>query len=86
MPPEHGKWGLFYYYHTMAKCLDTLGIDEVTDANGVHHNWRADLTAALAKRQRPDGSWINENHWLEADPPLVTGYALMALGRCKPKQ
>jgi squalene-hopene/tetraprenyl-beta-curcumene cyclase len=86
MPPEHSQWGLYYYYHTMAKCLDTLGIDEVVDANGVHHNWRADLTAALAKRQGPDGSWINENHWLAADPPLVTGYALMALGRCKPKQ
>jgi squalene-hopene/tetraprenyl-beta-curcumene cyclase len=85
MPPEHSQWGLFYYYHTMAKCLDVLGVDEVIDANGVHHNWRSDITAALAKRQRPDGSWLNENHWLEADPPLITGYALMALSRCKPK-
>ena len=43
------------------------------------------ITSALAKRQRSDGSWINDNHWLEADPNLVTGYALMALVYCKPK-
>jgi squalene-hopene/tetraprenyl-beta-curcumene cyclase len=86
MPPRRSQWGLFYYYHTMAKCLDVLGVDYVTDANGVKHDWRADITAALAKRQRPDGSWANESHWMEADPNLVTGYALMALAHCKPKQ
>jgi squalene-hopene/tetraprenyl-beta-curcumene cyclase len=69
----------------MAKCLATLGIDEVVDADGNKHDWRADITAALAKRQRPDGSWINEIHWMEADPNLVTGYSLMALSYCKPK-
>jgi squalene-hopene/tetraprenyl-beta-curcumene cyclase len=86
MPSPHAHWGLYYYYHTMAKTLDTLGIDDVVDVHGQKHNWRADITAALARRQRPDGSWINENHWLEADPNLVTGYALMALGHCKPKK
>jgi squalene-hopene/tetraprenyl-beta-curcumene cyclase len=85
MPGDHTQWGLYYYYHTMAKCLDLIGVDEVIDANGIHHNWRAEITSALAKRQRPDGSWINVNHWLEADPNLVTGYALMALAHCKPK-
>jgi squalene-hopene/tetraprenyl-beta-curcumene cyclase len=85
MPRSQAQWGLYYYYHTMAKCLATLGIDEVVDAAGNKHDWRADITAALAKRQRPDGSWINENHWMEADPNLVTGYALMALSYCKPK-
>src|SRR5438876_5276074 len=86
MPRPHAQWGLYYYYHTMAKCLSVLGIDEVVDANGVKHDWRADITAALAKRQRSNGSWVNENHWLEADPNLVTGYALMALSYCKPKK
>jgi squalene-hopene/tetraprenyl-beta-curcumene cyclase len=86
MPRDRSQWGLFYYYHTMAKCLAVLGIDEVVDSAGVKHDWRADITNALAKRQRPDGSWINENHWMEADPNLVTGYALMALGHCKPKE
>jgi squalene-hopene/tetraprenyl-beta-curcumene cyclase len=86
MPKARSQWGLYYYYHTMAKTLDVLGIDELVDANGIRHDWRADITAALAKRQRPDGSWLNENHWLENDPNLVTGYALMALGYCKPKK
>ena len=86
MPGERGQWGLFYYYHTMAKCLDVLGIDEVEDAAGVKHDWRADITAALAKRQQKDGSWVNNSHWMEADPNLVTGYALMALSYCKPKK
>jgi squalene-hopene/tetraprenyl-beta-curcumene cyclase len=85
MPPGRKQWGLYYYYHSMAKCLDALGVDEVVDPNGVKHDWRAELTAALAKRQRPDGSWINDAHWMEADPNLVTGYALMALAHCKPK-
>jgi len=86
MPKVHADWGLYYYYHTMAKCLDALGIDEVVDTAGSKHDWRADITAALAKRQRPDGSWVNLNHWMEADPNLVTGYALMALSHCKPKK
>ncbi len=87
MPQERAQWGLYYYYHTMAKCLDALGVDEVTDAQGRKHNWRADLTEALAKRQRPDGSWVNEqDRWMEGDPNMVTGYALMTLGYCKPRK
>jgi squalene-hopene/tetraprenyl-beta-curcumene cyclase len=86
MPPVREKWGLYYYYHTMAKCLDVLGVDYVKDAKGKLHDWRADITAALAKRQNKDGSWSNNSHWMEADPNLVTGYALMALSYCKPKQ
>ena len=86
MPPQLAHRGLYYYYHTFAKCMDALGQDTFTDANGVKHDWRADLIAALAKRQRPDGSWLNENdRWMEGDPNLVTGYALMALSYCKKK-
>jgi squalene-hopene/tetraprenyl-beta-curcumene cyclase len=86
MPGVRQKWGLYYYYHTMAKCLDAMGVDTVTDAKGKVHDWRAEITAELAKRQREDGSWVNTNHWMEADPNLVTGYALMALSYCKPKK
>jgi squalene-hopene/tetraprenyl-beta-curcumene cyclase len=86
MPEARKEWGLYYYYHTMAKCLDALGMDYVVDAKGQKHNWRADILGALAKRQRPDGSWVNNAHWMEADPHLVTGYALMALSYCRPKQ
>ena len=86
MPPQNAQRGLYYYYHTMAKTLDLLGDDAFADDKGVKHDWRADLFAALAKRQRPDGSWVNEtDRWLEGDPNLVTGYVLMALGHCKPK-
>jgi len=66
--------------------LAVLGVDEIVDAAGVKHDWRADITTALAKRQRPDGSWINDNHWMEADPNLVTGHALTGIGHCKPKE
>src|SRR5262249_14879726 len=60
MPKERAHWGLYYYYHTMAKCLEVMGVDEVVDAAGKKHDWRAELTAELAKRQQPDGSWRNE--------------------------
>jgi len=86
MPGPRKEWGLYYYYHTMAKCLDTLGIDYVEDARGQKHNWRADILGALAKRQQANGSWVNNGHWMEADPNLVTGYALMALSYCRPRQ
>ena len=86
MPPQLGGRGLFYYYHTMAKTLDLLGEDVFVDDKGVKHDWRADLLTAIAKRQKPDGSWTNEtDRWLEGDPNLVTGYMLMALSHCKPK-
>jgi squalene-hopene/tetraprenyl-beta-curcumene cyclase len=86
MPEGRDQWGLYYYYHTMAKCLDALGIDQVEDAQGRKHDWRADLVAALAARQQANGSWVNpKDHWMEGNPAVVTGYALMALSYCKPK-
>jgi squalene-hopene/tetraprenyl-beta-curcumene cyclase len=87
MPAAQSHRGLYYYYHTMAKCLDVLGEDILVDAQGKRHDWRADLTAALGKRQRPDGSWVNDkDQWMEGDPNLVTGYALLALNHCKPRK
>lgn len=77
--------GLYYYYHTFAKALDALGQDVFTDADGTKHDWRQELVAELARRQQPDGSWTNTNsRWLEGDPNLVTGYALLALSYCRP--
>ena len=50
-------------------------------------SWRAEITAAIAKRQRADGSFTNDmDRWMEGDPNLVTGYALMALSYCKPRK
>lgn len=86
MPQVRAQWGLYYYYHTMAKCLSVVGEDVLVDADGKKHDWRAEMTEALAKRQKGDGSWINEqDRWMEGDPQIVTGYALMALSYCKPK-
>lgn len=31
--PGMGDAGLYYYYHTFAKALDALGLDEIEDAN-----------------------------------------------------
>ena len=83
--PFMGNDGLYYYYHTFAKALDAMKLDAVEDAKGVKHYWRVELANELFRRQRPDGSWTNENNrWLEGDPDLVTGYALLTLTYCQP--
>lgn len=87
MPKLKSHQGLYYYYHSMAKCLDAYGVDVIEDAAGKKHDWRAEIAEALIKRQKPDGSWVNEAEpWMEGDPNLVTGYALMTLSYCKPKK
>jgi squalene-hopene/tetraprenyl-beta-curcumene cyclase len=84
--PGMGDAGVYYYFHTFAKALDALQLETVTDESGVMHVWRTELIQELAKRQQPDGSWINANdRWLEGDPNLVTGYVLLTLSHCKPK-
>ncbi|NIP87063.1 MAG: hypothetical protein GTO03_16470 [Planctomycetales bacterium] len=84
--PGLGQQGLYYYYHTFAKALAALGEDEFADAAGVKHNWRQELLAHLAAVQQPDGSWVNTHpRWMEGDPNLVTGYALLAISYCRPE-
>ena len=83
--PGMGQAGLYYYYQTVAKALNATGAGDLVDAAGRRHDWRRDLTAELVKRQRADGSWINTaDRWMESDPSLVTGYALLTLSYCKP--
>ncbi len=82
--PGMNNAGLYYYYHTFAKALAAVGQKTFVDAEGVTHDWRAELIAELASRQQSNGSWGNENdRWLEGDPNLVTGYALLALSYCR---
>lgn len=84
--PGMGEAGLYYYYHTFAKTLATIGEDELVDADGKKHSWRADLINELASRQKENGSWVNDaSRWLEGDPNIVTGYSLLALSYAKPK-
>ena len=80
-----GDAGLYYYYQLFAKALSAMDQPTITDASGKAHNWRADLVRALVSRQQADGSWVNSNaRWMEGDPNLVTGYALLALAQCRP--
>lgn len=86
MPPAKAKTGIYYYYQTMAKTLAVLELDVIEDDKGVKHDWRAELTVHLAKEQKADGSWGNDqDRWMEGDPNLVTAYSLLALGYAKPK-
>lgn len=82
--PGMEQAGLFYYYQTFAKALNALKMDKIKDAKGVEHDWRAELIAELTARQKPDGSFVNdEKRWMESDANLVTGYALLALAQLK---
>ena len=82
--PGMGDSGLYYYFHTFAKSLSAYGESNFVEKDGDKHDWKQELIAALASRQKEDGSWANSNErWLEADPNLATGYALLALSYAK---
>lgn len=74
--------GIYYYYMTFAKCLDTLGSETIATDSG-KKNWPQDLAEVLLKKQKPAGFWINEanNRWWEGNPLLPTLYALNGLNR-----
>jgi squalene-hopene/tetraprenyl-beta-curcumene cyclase len=83
--PGLGQRGLYYYYQTFAKTLALIGRPTLGDAGGKAHDWRADLTAALAARQNPNGSWVNPaDSFMEGDANLVTAYGLLALAYARP--
>lgn len=80
MPHEQSLEGLYYYYLVFAKALRAWGEAEITDLKEQKHNWRCELIDALAQRVKPDGSWANgASRWEEADPVLVTTYAVLSL-------
>jgi squalene-hopene/tetraprenyl-beta-curcumene cyclase len=82
--PGAGQAGLYYYYTTFAKAMAALGEDVFADARGVKHPWRKELFEELKKRQKPDGSWANDNQaFLENQPELATAFAVLALSYCK---
>jgi hypothetical protein len=63
-----------------------VGKPTLVDASGKEHDWRAELVAALAKRQDANGSWVNRaDSFMEGDANLVTGYGLLALAYARAK-
>jgi squalene-hopene/tetraprenyl-beta-curcumene cyclase len=73
--------GQFYYLHAFGKAMKAYNHDEITDAKGVKHNWRTELTDFLKAQQKPDGSFVNakSERWFEGNPVLATSYAVLAL-------
>lgn len=83
--PGIGQSGHFYYLHTMSKALNAIDEPEFEDVQGRSHDWDADIRRKLQSMQQPNGSWVNaDTRWLEGDPNLVTGYALLTLANCQP--
>jgi squalene-hopene/tetraprenyl-beta-curcumene cyclase len=69
---------------TFAKTLSLLDQPLFVNSSGKEHDWRADLVAALAKRQDSKGSWVNSTAgFMEGDANLVTAYGLLALAHAR---
>jgi squalene-hopene/tetraprenyl-beta-curcumene cyclase len=82
--PGMADAGLYYYYQLFAKALSAMNQPTIVDESGKSHDWRNELVTAIISRQQPDGSWVNKNaRWMEGDPNLVTGYALLALANSR---
>jgi squalene-hopene/tetraprenyl-beta-curcumene cyclase len=81
--PGMGSQGLFYYFHTMSKALSIYGVDKLNLADGTEVDWKNALAMRMINLQKPDGSWLNDQHgrWWENDPALVTSYAVLTLER-----
>ena len=84
--PGMGDAGLYYYYSLFAKALDASGMNTIKDAQGVEHDWRAELVEHLKSLQSENGSWTNKNtKWMEGDANLATTFCLLALAKCELK-
>jgi len=78
--PAFGTNSVYYYYMTLAKCLDILGEEVITDSRGTRHRWRQDLIEKLISLQHEDGYWVNPNgrYW-ENIKDLATAYSVIAM-------
>ena len=82
--PGMGLQGLFYFYHVLSKALAAHGSEVIVKPDGTRIAWREELIKKLISLQKVEadgtGFWVNsEGRWWEADPVLVTSYALLAL-------
>jgi squalene-hopene/tetraprenyl-beta-curcumene cyclase len=84
--PELGQQGLFYYYLTAARALSAWGEPTIMDVRRRTHDWRAELSDSILRRQRENGSWFNEaERWFEGEqvPVVPTSYCIIALVECR---
>ena len=85
--PGMGTEGLYFFYHVLAKSLDTYGQDLIPRPNKELVDWRTALARKLVQLQKIDprtghGFWVNDTgRFWENDPVLSTAYALLALDR-----
>jgi squalene-hopene/tetraprenyl-beta-curcumene cyclase len=77
--PQSAESGRFYYYHTLARSLRAYGEPVLTDSKGNKHDWRVELITKLAADQKPDGTWIGTQRFMENKPVLSSAYAVLAL-------
>jgi len=83
--PGMGLEGLFYFYNVLTKALALYGEDKMTLPDGNEISWRQEIIRKILNLQKIDpedgsGYWANEaSRWMEADPVLVTSYALISL-------
>ena len=77
--PQSAENGLYYYYHTLARALRAYGEPQVTDSKGNKHDWRIELIEKLSAEQKPDGSFLGTQRFMENKPILSTAYAVLAL-------
>ncbi|MEM7166306.1 MAG: prenyltransferase/squalene oxidase repeat-containing protein [Planctomycetota bacterium] len=78
--PKRGQMGLFYYYVMMARTFEVLDVQTFEDASGKKIDWVQELGRKMLSLQHADGYWKNPvSRWMEADPAVVTSYAVWAL-------
>jgi squalene-hopene/tetraprenyl-beta-curcumene cyclase len=76
--PANAKDGLFYYYDTLARALSVYGQTTVT-SGAKRLDWRIEIIAKLAAQQKPDGSFVGNNKFMEDNPVLATAFAVLAV-------
>jgi len=76
---EAAQWGLYYYYHTLARALRAYGEPIIVDSHGNKHDWRVELIQKIASEQHPDGSWVGRQRFMEDKPILSGAYAILAM-------
>lgn len=86
--PKAAQQGLYYYYHSFAKCLAARGAPTVETKDG-EKRWAVDLFQALRAREKGQdqggGMWSNDSdRWMEKDPTLVGAYVVNAMNYAVP--